>query len=83
LSGAVLGDHCSPISDTTILSSQSSGCDHISHVVTQLPYALTAGVVSVVLGTLPLGWGVPVWILVPAQLIALAVILRLAGKKIE
>lgn len=47
LSGAVFGDHCSPISDTTILSSLASGCNHIAHVRTQIPYALTVGVVSV------------------------------------
>ena len=82
LSGAVLGDHCSPISDTTILSSQSCGCDHISHVVTQLPYALLAGAVAVLLGTLPLGWGVSVWVLLPLQFAALVAVLRLAGTKV-
>ncbi len=46
LSGAVCGDHCSPISDTTILSGAGAGCDHISHVSTQLPYAMTAAMVS-------------------------------------
>ncbi len=48
LSGSVCGDHCSPISDTTIMSSAGAGCDHISHVITQLPYALTAAAVSAV-----------------------------------
>ncbi len=48
LSGAVCGDHCSPVSDTTILSSAGAGCDHVSHVSTQLPYALTAAAVSAV-----------------------------------
>jgi tetracycline resistance efflux pump len=43
LSGGVFGDHCSPISDTTILSSMASACDHIDHVQTQMPYALVAG----------------------------------------
>ncbi|MCA9576971.1 MAG: Na+/H+ antiporter NhaC family protein [Polyangiales bacterium] len=43
LSGGVFGDHCSPISDTTIIASTASGCDHVEHVVTQLPYALAAG----------------------------------------
>lgn len=47
LSASVLGDHCSPISDTTILSSLSSGCNHIEHVRTQIPYALTVGIFSV------------------------------------
>src|SRR5690606_12891952 len=46
LAGAVLGDHCSPISDTTILSSLASQCNHIEHVRTQLPYALSVGAVS-------------------------------------
>ena len=48
LSGSVMGDHCSPISDTTILSSTGAQCRHIDHVRTQLPYALTAGAVSAV-----------------------------------
>ena len=49
LSGGVFGDHCSPISDTTIISSMASACDHIDHVKTQLPYALTAGALAAVL----------------------------------
>ncbi|WP_261924348.1 Na+/H+ antiporter NhaC family protein [Shewanella sp. NFH-SH190041] len=48
LSGAVFGDHCSPISDTTILSSTGAGCHHIDHVMTQLPYALIVAVISLV-----------------------------------
>lgn len=46
MAGAVCGDHCSPISDTTIMSSAGAQCDHINHVSTQLPYALTVAVVS-------------------------------------
>jgi len=49
LGGGVFGDHCSPISDTTIISSMASACDHIDHVTTQLPYALLAATVSLVL----------------------------------
>lgn len=71
LAGAVFGDHCSPISDTTVLSSQSSSCDHIAHVWTQMPYAVVAALVAILLGTLPIGWGVSVWILLPLQFIAL------------
>ncbi|MEM9930308.1 MAG: Na+/H+ antiporter NhaC family protein [Bacteroidota bacterium] len=52
LAASVLGDHCSPISDTTILSSLASDCNHIDHVRTQLPYALTVGSVSLVAGFL-------------------------------
>ena len=62
LAGAVWGDHCSPISDTTILSSMASGCDHIEHVRTQLPYALSVGTVAILFGTLPSGFGVPFWV---------------------
>lgn len=54
LAGAVFGDHCSPISDTTILSSTGAGCNHIDHVLTQLPYALTSAVIAAV-GFLVLG----------------------------
>jgi Na+/H+ antiporter NhaC len=46
IGGGVFGDHCSPISDTTILSSMASATDHIEHVRTQLPYALLAGGVA-------------------------------------
>ncbi len=49
LGGGVFGDHCSPISDTTIISSMASACDHIDHVKTQLPYALTAGGITALL----------------------------------
>ncbi len=83
LAGAIFGDHCSPISDTTILSSQACGCDHIAHVVTQLPYALTVAVVVVLCGTLPIGWGVSVWLLLPLQLAGLVAVLLLAGKPVE
>ena len=48
LAASVLGDHCSPISDTTILSSLATGCNHIQHVRTQMPYALTVGMVSLI-----------------------------------
>src|SRR6056297_377075 len=47
--GGAFGDHCSPVSDTTILSSLGAGSDHIDHVTTQIPYALTAGIISVIL----------------------------------
>ena len=48
LAGGVFGDHCSPISDTTIVASLASATDHIQHVRTQLPYALAGGAVAVV-----------------------------------
>lgn len=83
LAGAVLGDHCSPISDTTILSSLASSCDHIAHVRTQLPYALTAGGVAIFAGTLPAAYGVPFYILFPAGLGILYLLVRLLGQPTE
>jgi len=51
--GAVFGDHCSPISDTTIMSSMSAASDHIDHVKTQIPYSVTVAIIAVVVGYLP------------------------------
>lgn len=82
LAGAIFGDHCSPISDTTVLSSQASGCDHAAHVRTQLPYALLVGAVSIMCGTLPIGLGMPVWLLLPLGPLFLAVLLRILGKPV-
>ncbi len=53
LEGSIFGDHCSPISDTTVLSSVSSASDHVDHVRTQAPYALTTGLLAVCLGYIP------------------------------
>jgi Na+/H+ antiporter NhaC len=53
LDGAIFGDHCSPISDTTVLSSVASGSDHLDHVRTQAPYALATAALAVVCGYLP------------------------------
>ncbi len=83
LSGAVWGDHCSPISDTTIISSMASGCDHIDHVRTQLPYALTAGVVGLLIGLLPVGLGAPWWLMLIAGLLVLAGVLFTFGRSAE
>ncbi|MBC5994252.1 Na+/H+ antiporter NhaC family protein [Pontibacter cellulosilyticus] len=81
LAGAVFGDHCSPISDTTILSSLASGCNHIDHVKTQLPYAITVALVANLVCTNLSSWGVH-WLLVYA--IGAAILwglIRLIGKK--
>jgi Na+/H+ antiporter NhaC len=83
LAGAIFGDHCSPISDTTVLSSQASGCDHIAHVRTQMPYAAMVAFVSVVSGTIPVGFGVNVWLLVPLGIPAMILMLRWFGKRVE
>jgi len=81
LAGAVWGDHCSPISDTTVLSSIASGCDHIEHVRTQMPYALLVGVVAVAIGTVPSGYGVSPWISIIAGIVILVGVLRYIGRK--
>ena len=62
LSGSVFGDHCSPISDTTIMSSMASGADHVDHVRTQLPYASFVAFVAILVGYLPAGWDYSPWI---------------------
>ncbi|MCP4151799.1 MAG: Na+/H+ antiporter NhaC family protein [bacterium] len=59
LAGAVFGDHCSPISDTTIMSSMASSCDHIDHVKTQIPYALLIACISLFIGIIPVSFGFP------------------------
>jgi Na+/H+ antiporter NhaC len=80
LAGSVWGDHCSPISDTTILSSLASGCDHIEHVRTQLPYAVLVGLVAVLAGTLPVAMGIPWWFGMGAGIAILWTLLRLLGR---
>jgi Na+/H+ antiporter NhaC len=84
MAGAVFGDHCSPISDTTVLSSMSSACDLIDHVRTQLPYALVVAVVALVVGEIPAAfeWIHPVWGLL-AGLVILYFILKFYGKDPE
>jgi Na+/H+ antiporter NhaC len=83
LAGAVWGDHCSPISDTTVLSSIASGCNHIEHVRTQLPYALLVGAVAILVGTIPGGYGMPPWISILAGVAVLYGFLKLFGKRAE
>lgn len=82
LAGSVLGDHCSPISDTTILSSLASSCKHIDHVRTQMPYALTVGTVAIVFGTIPTALGLSSWIAFPICLLVLYGVVQLVGKKV-
>ncbi|GAB7088366.1 Na+/H+ antiporter NhaC family protein [Marinifilum fragile] len=81
LAGSVLGDHCSPISDTTILSSLASSCNHIEHVRTQLPYALTVGAVAIIFGLLPASYGISSWILIPLGFISLFLIVKFIGRR--
>ena len=81
LSASVLGDHCSPISDTTILSSLASNCDHIDHVRTQLPYALLVGVVSLIMTYVATALDLPFIINFAVGFTALYVFVRLVGKR--
>ena len=83
LTGAIFGDHCSPISDTTILSSMGAGCNHIEHVRTQMWYAIFVAIVTVVFGYIPAGFGVPVYIILPIAIVILIVLIRLIGKPVE
>lgn len=72
LDGAIMGDHCSPISDTTILSSMATDCNHMAHVNTQMPYSLLVGAIAILCGYLPAGLGWSFW---PTILLGFAVIL--------
>ncbi|MBI4418312.1 MAG: Na+/H+ antiporter NhaC family protein, partial [Ignavibacteriales bacterium] len=82
LAGAVFGDHCSPISDTTILSSMASAVDHIDHVRTQLPYAILAAIIGMAVGDIPTAFGVSPWISIAVGSGALVAFLFLFGKKV-
>jgi Na+/H+ antiporter NhaC len=81
LTGSVWGDHCSPISDTTILSSMASDCDHIEHVRTQLPYAMFVAVVALLVGIIPSGYGFSPLLSLPIGLAILIGGIFLLGRK--
>lgn len=81
LAGAVFGDHCSPISDTTILSSLATECNHMEHVRTQLPYAITTGLVSIFLGIIPVSLGLNPLLAFGVSLTVLWLLIRFLGKK--
>lgn len=83
LAGAVFGDHCSPISDTTILSSLASGCNHINHVKTQIPYALTVATVALSVGILPASFGISSIITIPTCLVILWLAIHYLGKPVS
>lgn len=83
LTGAIFGDHCSPISDTTILSSMGAGCDHIEHVKTQMWYALFVGGATILLGYIPAGLNIPVYIILPVAILVLTVAVRFIGKPVD
>lgn len=83
LTGAIFGDHCSPISDTTILSSMGAGCSHIDHVKTQMWYALFVAAITILFGYIPAGLGLPIYIVLPMSCVALFIGVMIFGKKVE
>ena len=83
LTGAIFGDHCSPISDTTIMSSMGAGCHHIDHVKTQMPYALTVAAITVICGYIPAGLGISVWIVLPIAAIVTCGVVYFVGKPVD
>lgn len=82
LTGAIFGNHCSPISDNVILSSMSAKCDHMEHVRTQIPYALFICAISLFTGYIPTALGLSVWLVLPLNFILIALLLRIIGKKV-
>ena len=85
LAGAVCGDHCSPISDTTIMSSAGAHCNHINHVETQLPYAITVAVISFVCYILAglLNMANLTWVSVPVGVVLVIATLLVIKKKVK
>ncbi|WP_312280576.1 Na+/H+ antiporter NhaC family protein [Oscillibacter sp.] len=83
MAGAVCGDHCSPISDTTIMASAGAKCDHVSHVSTQLPYAVAAAAVScvtyIVAGTFAAA-GIAPWLALPVGIVLMLLTLAVAAR---
>lgn len=83
LTGAIFGDHCSPISDTTIMSSMGAGCDHISHVRTQMPYALSVAAITILFGYIPVGLGLSIWLVLPLATAAIFALVYFVGKPVD
>ncbi len=82
LTGAIFGDHCSPISDTTILSSMGSACDHLDHVRTQMVYSLTVAGATILFGYIPVGLGLPIGIVLPVSIGIIGLIVYFVGKPV-
>jgi Na+/H+ antiporter NhaC len=80
LAGSIFGDHCSPISDTTVMSSMASACDHMDHVRTQLPYALVVAAVGMTVGDVPTAYGLSPWVSLAIGGVILALVIRFVGK---
>ena len=83
LTGAIFGDHCSPISDTTILSSMGTSCNHIDHVQTQIYYAIFVALVAIFVGYIPAGLGIPWYISLVVGIVVMFVGLKILGEKVD
>ncbi len=83
LTGAIFGDHCSPISDTTILSSMGTSCNHIDHVQTQIYYAVFVACIAIFIGYIPAAFGVPWFVCIPAGIVVMFVGLKILGEKVD
>ena len=82
LDGAIFGDHCSPISDTTVLSSICSGCEHLEHVRTQIPYALLGAVVAALAGYALVGaWGADLWVGMAVGATVILILIHVVGRR--
>ena len=83
LTGAIFGDHCSPISDTTILSSMGAGCNHIDHVRTQIPYSLFVGAITILFGYIPAGFGLNIYLILPVAFLVMFIGIQILGKSVD
>lgn len=83
LSGSIFGDHCSPMTDCTVLAALGSGCNIMEHVKTQLPYALTVAAVTIVCGTLLTALGLKVWLSLLLGCAVMTVTLLVVGRSPE
>ena len=83
LDGAIFGDHCSPISDTTVMSSIATSCDHIHHVKTQFPYALLVALGAIGFGYIPAMLGISLWLSIILVLGFFSLFLFLVAKKVN
>ena len=83
LTGADWAAHCSPISDTTILTSMASGCELMDHVWTQMPNAISTGAAALLLGALPAGFGAPWWILLLLGILSQGLVIRYFGRTVN
>lgn len=81
LSGAIFGDHCSPMTDCTILAALGAGCETMDHVRTQMPYALTVAITSVLFGTLLTSFGVSPFVGLATGVAFMLLVIQILGKK--